>query len=88
MVKPVYYSDKMKKYYFNENVFGTFKSITVYGMENLKYEAADVKTDKNGKKYILVELERKFNQDSYKPYYRVVRVAVKKVDNDEEKSAF
>lgn len=91
MVKPVYYSDKMKKYYFNENVFGTFKSITVYGVENITIKPEDVKLDKNNKKYVVMELKKEFNQAAYKPYFKAVRVAEKKVaneENDEQKSAF
>lgn len=83
MVKPVYYSDKMKKYYFNENVFGDFKAITVYGVENVTIKPEDVKLDKNKKKYVVMELKKEFNKDAYKPYFKAVRVAEKKVENVE-----
>lgn len=91
MVKPVYYSEKMKKYYFNENVFGDFKAITVYGVENVQIKPEDVKLDKNKKKYVVMELKKEFNKEGYKPYFKAIRVAEKKQNAEEgnsEESAF
>ena len=93
MVKPVYYSEAAKKYYFNENVFGNFKAITVYGMERITIAPGDVKKDKNGKSYVLIELKREFSEKNAKAYFKAVKVAEKKVKDeagqcDTQESAF
>lgn len=83
MVKPVYYSEAMKKYYFNEKVFGNFKTITVYGVENINIEPEDVRLDKNKRPYVVMELKREFSQENYKSYFKAVRIAKKKVENEQ-----
>lgn len=52
MIVNVYYSKKMRKYYFlQDNVMeDEINTITVYGGDKLK--GGEIKTDKNGKKYI------------------------------------
>lgn len=55
-IKPIYYSQKMNKYYFNgTSVFGDYKAITVYGGDNLK--GGEIRIDKNGRKYIMGYVE-------------------------------
>lgn len=52
MIKAIYYSRKMKKYYFNNvTAFGQYFAETVYGGENLI--GGEIKTDKNDKQYIV-----------------------------------
>lgn len=66
--KAIYYSTKMKKYYFNNTtVFGTYKAETVYNGDALK--GGTIKTDKNGKKYILGYVEQVKSQKGY-TYYK------------------
>ena len=49
MTKAIYYSKKMKKYYFsNITVFGDYFAETVYGCENLEPGSIEIKKDKNG----------------------------------------
>lgn len=54
MIKPIYYSDKSHKYYFNElDAFGGYSAITVYGCDKLRFGDVNILEDKNGKKYFL-----------------------------------
>ena len=67
-IKPIYYSDKSHKYYFNStNVFGSYSAVTVYNGEALR--GGDIKVDKNGRKYILGRVEKKLSKDG-RIYYK------------------
>lgn len=88
MTKAIYYSNKMHKYYFCEKtVFGDFQAITVFGVEKLKAEDLDIKTDKNGKKYFLGELMKTVSEKGH-VYYICKGPAPKKEEiKDEQESA-
>lgn len=102
MIKAIYYSKKMKKYYFsNTTVFGNYYAETVYGVEQLKTEDLEIKTDKNGKLYFLGEVILTMAKNGNK-YYKCIGPAPKKekvesaealaalvenVENGESKSA-
>lgn len=78
MTKAIYYSKKMKKYYFsNITVFGNYFAETVYGCENLKTEDVEIKTDKNGKQYFLAIVTQVIGQNG-KKYYKCLGPAPKK----------
>lgn len=63
-VKAIYYSKKMSKYYFNSiSVFGDYQAITVYGGDELK--GGEIKTDKNGRQYILGYVEKVKGKNGY-----------------------
>lgn len=65
---PVYYSTKMKKYYFNNcSVMGDYVAQTVYGGDNLK--GGEIKYDKNGKRFIIGILEIRKNKQGNSYYY-------------------
>ena len=69
-IKPIYYSDKSHKYYFNNtNAFGSYWATTVYNGEALK--GGEIKVDKNGRKYILGRVEKMFSKDG-RTYYKCV----------------
>lgn len=66
-VKAIYYSSKMKKYYFCEtSVFGDFYAQKVY--DGIKLKGGEIKTDKNGKKYILGYVEKVQGKNGF--YYK------------------
>ena len=61
-IKPIYYSDKSHKYYFNNtNAFGSYWATTVYNGEALK--GGEIKVDKNGRKYIMGRVEKMFSKE-------------------------
>ena len=65
-IKPIYYSDKSHKYYFNNtNAFGSYWATTVYNGEALK--GGEIKVDKNGRKYIMGRVEKMFSKDGLNP---------------------
>lgn len=65
MTKAIYYSSKLQKYYFcGTNPYtGKYESVTVYNGEALK--GGDIHTDKNGKLYILGNVERVKGKNGY-----------------------
>ena len=66
MIKAIYYSKKMNKYYFCEKtVFGDFRTITVYGVEKVDPSTLTFKEDKNGKKYFLGELVKTISEKGF-----------------------
>lgn len=78
MTKAIYYSKKMKKYYFsNITVFGDYFAETVYGCENLNPNDIEIKKDKNGKQYFLAEVIQVKGQNG-KKYYKCIGPAPKK----------
>lgn len=78
MTKAIYYSKKMKKYYFsNITIFGDYFAETVYGCENLEPTSIEIKTDKNGKQYFLAEVVQVKGQNG-KKYYKCLGPAPKK----------
>lgn len=78
MTKAIYYSKKMKKYYFsNITVFGDYFAETVYGCENLEPGSIEIKKDKNGKQYFLAEVIQVVGQNG-KKYYKCLGPAPKK----------
>lgn len=84
MTKAIYYSKKMKKYYFsNITVFGDYYAETVYGCENIDPQTIEIKTDKNGKKYFLGEVVQ-VRSESGKKYYKFIGPVVKKAEKAEE----
>lgn len=91
-IKAIYYSRKMNKYYFcNSTAFGKFYAETVYNGDALK--GGEIKTDKNGKQYILGYVKKvrsQNNRDYYKCEGFVPPKSDVKVDNvsEEQKSAF
>lgn len=81
IVKPIYYSTKMNKYYFNNcSVLGDYVAQTVYGGENLK--GGEIKLDKNGKKFILGLLEIRKSKKTDNTYYYCIGF----VDSHEDKA--
>lgn len=69
MTKAIYYSKKMRKYYFNNvTAFGQYFAETVYGGENLV--GGEIKTDKNGKQYILGNVVECISQNTGRKYYK------------------
>lgn len=83
MTKAIYYSKKMKKYYFsNITVFGDYFAETVYGCENLEPGSVEIKTDKNGKQYFLAEIVQVKGQNG-KKYYKCLGPAPKKEEKVE-----
>jgi len=69
MIKAIYYSKKMKKYYFsNVTAFGQYFAETVFGGENLI--GGKIKTDKNGKQYILGNVVEVKSQNTGRKYYK------------------
>lgn len=67
-IKPIYYSEKTHRYYFNSiNAFGDYQSVTVYNCEALK--GGEIKVDKNSRKYILGLVENTLSKNG-RMYYR------------------
>ena len=63
-VKAIYYSKKMNKYYFNSiSVFGDYRAVTVYNGDALK--GGEIKTDKNGRQYIVGYVEKRKGKNGY-----------------------
>ena len=92
MTKAIYYSKKMKKYYFNNvTAFGQYFAETVYGGENLI--GGTIQTDKNGKQYILGNDVECISQNTGRKYYKCTGYVEKEVKMDflneesEQKSA-
>lgn len=92
MTKAIYYSKKMKKYYFNNvTAFGQYFAETVYGGENLI--GGTIQTDKNGKQYILGNVVECISQNTGRKYYKCTGYVEKEVKMDflneesEQKSA-
>lgn len=91
-IKPIYYSRKMNKYYFNNiTAFGSYYAETVYNGDALK--GGEIYTDKNGKQYILGKIVKVKSKDGH-DYYKCVGYHVKNTDpltdliKDEQESAF
>ena len=69
MTKAIYYSKKMKKYYFNNvTAFGQYFAETVYGGENLI--GGKIEIDKNGKQYILGNVVECVSKNTGRRYYK------------------
>lgn len=92
-IKPIYYSRKMNKYYFNNTTaFGAYYAETVYNGDALK--GGEIKTDKNGKQYILGFVEKVRSQNG-RDYYKCTGFYIKPTDpisdltvTNEQESAF
>ena len=81
MVKAIYYSKKMKKYYFNNvTAFGQYFAETVYGGENLV--GGQIKTDKNGKQYIVGNVIECISSNTGRKYYKCTGFVEPKVEMD------
>lgn len=81
-IKAIYYSKKMKKYYFcNTTAFGKFYAETVYNGSALK--GGKIKTDKNGKEYILGYVKKVMSKDGHL-YYNCTGFVPEKTTNVEE----
>ena len=79
MTKAIYYSKKMKKYYFNNvTAFGQYFAETVYGGENLI--GGKIETDKNGKQYILGNVVECISRNTGRKYYKCTGYVEKKVE--------
>ena len=79
-IKPIYYSDKSHKYYFNNtNAFGSYWATTVYNGEALK--GGEIKVDKNGRKYIMGRVEKMFSKDG-RTYYKCVGFYIPPAEDD------
>lgn len=82
MVKPIYYSSKMKKYYFNNTtLFGDYYAEKVYGCENFTGSEVNIQTDKNGRKYFLALVKECVNKEGHK-YYVMEAPYTKKSENE------
>lgn len=80
-MKPIYYSEKSKKYYFNNiTAFGQYFAEKVYGGENLK--GGEIKIDKNGRQYILGYVERVRSQDG-RSYWKCTGFVPPKESNEQ-----
>lgn len=81
-MKPIYYSEKGKKYYFNNiTAFGNYFAEKVYGGENLK--GGEVKTDKNGRQYIMGYVERAYNKNTGFSYWKCTGFVPPKESNEQ-----
>lgn len=68
IVKPIYFSKKLQKYYFNDtSVFGDYHMAVVY--DGIKLKGGEIKTDKNGRQYILGYVEQVLSKNGY-TYWR------------------
>lgn len=83
MIKNIYYSKKMRAYYFlRANAFGEdMEIIKVYGGDKLK--GAEIKTDKNDKKYITAIVKETLGKNGH-TYFEVVQPYVKGEDISHE----
>lgn len=83
MIENIYYSKKMRAYYFlRANVFGEdMEIIKVCGGDKLK--GAEIKTDKNDKKYIIAIVKETLDKNGH-TYFEVVRPYVKGKDISHE----
>lgn len=68
--KPIYYSDKSQKYYFNTTTaFGKYYAQTVYGGEKLK--GGKIRIDKNGRQFIMGLVSKTKSKNGFY-YYQCV----------------
>lgn len=82
MVKPIYYSQKMKKYYFNNTtLFGTYYAEKVFGCEKFSANEITIQEDKNGRKYFLALVKECVSKDGHK-YYVMEAPYTKKSENE------
>ena len=80
-IKPIYYSDKAHKYYFNNiNAFGSYWATAVYNGEALK--GGEIKVDKNGRKYIMGRIEKEFSKDG-RVYYKCLGFYIPPEDKED-----
>lgn len=66
-IKPIYFSKKKNCYYFNStSLLGDYRMVKVYNGDKLK--GGEIKTDKNGRKYILGYVEEVLSKTGYTYY--------------------
>ena len=86
-IKPIYYSEKSKKYYFNStSVFGHYFAETVWNGANLK--GGEIKTDKNGRQYILGVVEKVKSRNGRYYYTCVGPYTPSTVDDNDDQTDF
>lgn len=66
-------NDKTQYYTFKENIIsGETEFYSVYFPRGYKVKPEDIKTSKNGKRYVICNAEPKTSQKTGKVYYQVV----------------